>query len=66
MKLSELYAMLPAREHKNILVAEGKVYVRASEGTEEYVVLPDGELELVRSDKALLQDLARIKVRLGA
>lgn len=65
MNLTELYARTPVEQHRNILVAGGRVYVRTAEGTEEYILLPGGEVELVRSDKAnplaaMRQDLAKI------
>ena len=71
MNLTELYAKIPVEEHKNIVVAGDRVYVRTGEGTEEYVLLPGGEVKLVRSDRAnplaaIRQDLARIKAKLGA
>ena len=50
--LTELYAATPVEEHQNIVVAGDRVYVRTPEGTEEYVLLPGGEIELVRSDRA--------------
>ena len=74
--LNELYAGTPVEEHGNIVVAGGRAYVRTAEGTEEYVLLPYGELALVRSDRALRQaqdehlaairqELAEIKTKLG-
>lgn len=71
MNIVELYTMTPVEEHKNIIVAGDRVYVRTPEGTEEYILQPGGEIELVRSDKAsplaaIHQDLAKIRAKLGA
>ena len=71
MNLTELYASTPVEGHGNIVVAGDRVYVRSAEGSEEYILLAGGELELVRSDKAnplaaIRQDIARIKAKLGA
>ena len=71
MNIVELYTSVPVEEHKNIVVAGDWVYVRTPEGTEEYVLLGGGEMELVRSDKAsplaaIRQDLDKIRAKLGA
>lgn len=52
MKLAELYFQTPATQHGNIVVVGEHVYVRSAEGTEEYLLLADGELRLLRSDRA--------------
>lgn len=75
MDLVALYAGTPVERHGDIIISGGRVYVRGAEGTEEYVLLPDGELKLVRSDpstssgqalEAIRQDVERIKAKLGA
>lgn len=70
MNLTELYTETPVQEHGNIIVVGDRVYVRSADGTEEYVLLSNGEVKLVRSDKtnpmaAIRQDLAAIKTKLG-
>jgi hypothetical protein len=65
MNLVELYAQTPVEKHVDIVVAEGRVFVRSAEGTEEYALLPDGEMELVRSDKDIRAGLTQIKGKLG-
>lgn len=70
MNLKELYDQTPVAGHADILVSGDRVYVRSSEGVEEYLLLPDGEIRLLRSDKVnpiagLRQDLANIKAKLG-
>lgn len=49
MKLTELYAQISASQHHNIVVAEGKVFVKSAEGIDDYLLLGDGELFLLRS-----------------
>ena len=74
MTIQELYASTPVEQHRNIVVARDKVYVRTAEGTDEYAILPYNTLALVRSDlatssgqalDAIHQDLAVIKAKLG-
>ncbi|MBI4302322.1 MAG: hypothetical protein HY664_06940 [Chloroflexi bacterium] len=65
MNLIDLYARTPAEGHGNIVVSEGKVYVRSPEGTEEYILKVSGEVELVHSDKDIRAALSVIKAKLG-
>lgn len=70
MNLTELYTETPVQEHGNIVVAGDRVYVRSADGTDEYILLANGEMKLVRSDTAnpmaaIHQDLAAIKAKLG-
>lgn len=70
MNLNELYDTTAADEHGNIVVAGERVYVRTPGGTNEYALLPDGQMELVHADPkgqldAIQQDLAAIKTALG-
>lgn len=66
MNLDELYAQTPTSEHGNILASGDRVYVRTPEGTEEYVLEPNGEIRLIRSNKDIRRGLERIRAKLGA
>ena len=67
MNLVKLYAETPVERHKDIKVAGDRVFVRDADGdTAEYLVLEDGELWLVHSDKALKADVEAIRNKLGA
>ena len=73
MTLKELYDQTPVAEHGNITVSGDRVYTRTAEGVEEYLLMPDGKLRLLRSDlllgkdmSALRSDIAKIKAKMGA
>lgn len=71
MNLKELYDPASGTEHGNIIVSGDRVYTRTAEGVEEYLLMPDGELRLLRSDKdapmaSIRSDLAKLKAKLGA
>ncbi len=66
MNIMELYEQTPVERHKDIKVAGDKVYVRDVDGdVTNYLILDEGELWLVRSDKELGADIAAIKSKLG-
>ena len=70
MNIMELYRQTPREEHRNIIVHQGRVYVRTQEGTDEYLLQPDGELQLVSSSKEgvigdILHELRGIKTKVG-
>ncbi len=66
MNLTELYAQTPAERHGDIKIAGDRVLVRDAEGyTSEYLLSAESELWLIGSDRALRQDLAAIKDKLG-
>jgi len=67
MNLVQLYSETPVERHNDIKVASDKVYVRDADGDNaEYLILEDGELWLVRSDKKLKSDVEAIKKKLAA
>ena len=61
MKLNELYAQTPVARHPEIVVSRDRVCFDG----EEYAVLPDGELRLLRSQKELEQRVRQIAAKLG-
>jgi len=66
MNLVELYQNIPVARHKDIRVVGDRVLVRDTDGNVfEYLVLDDGELWLVRSDKEQRLDINAIKAKLG-
>ena len=66
MNLVELYQQTPVEEHQNIKVAGDRVVVIDTGGNiAEYILLEDGELLLVRSEKEQKQDIKAIKSKLG-
>lgn len=70
MTLRELYAQIPSGQHGDIVVAGDRVFRKTEDGVEEYALLPDGTLALLRSDRSNLitsirADLAAIKAKLG-
>lgn len=67
MNLKELYSQTSVSEHSNIIVLGDRVYVKTEEGLEEYILMPEGNLRLLRSDKEnpVRQDLIKIKTKLG-
>lgn len=66
MTLTELYQATPVAQHGNIKVRGDRVFVVAPEGTEEYLLSPGGEVELLHSDKELRQNLRLVRAKLGA
>ena len=65
MNLVELYQQTPVEEHQNIKVAGDRVVVIDTGGNiAEYILLEDGELLLVRSEKEQKQDIKAIKSKL--
>ena len=65
MNIVELYQQTPVEEHQNIKVVGDRVVVRDTEGNiAEYILLEDGELLLVRSEKEQKQDIKAIKSKL--
>lgn len=61
MNLVELYKQIPVARHSEIAISGDKLFFDG----EEYFVMGDGELKLVRSNKGLEQRLARIEAKLG-
>ena len=61
MNLVELYEQVPAERHPEIVVGDRLFF-----DGEEYVVLADGDLKLVRSEKEMLLRIDRISGELGA
>ena len=67
MNLAELYEKTPIARHKDIKVVGDKVFVKDTDGSvDEYLVVDDGELWLVRSDREVKRDVKAIRDRLGA
>ena len=60
MNLIELYKQTPVARHSEIIVSGERVFF----DSEEYVLQPDGELKLVRSEKELKQKLTAIEAKL--
>jgi len=66
MNLIQLYEQTPVEKHGSIKVAGDRVLVKDADGNvAEYLVLEDGELWLVRSDKEQRQDITAIRTKLG-
>ena len=61
MNLVQFYQQTPVKRHSEIIVSSDRVFF----GDGEYVLQPDGELRLVRSEKELKQRLARIEDRVA-
>ena len=61
MTIVELYGGLPPERHGEVLVQGDRLFFAG----EEYLVLPDGELRLVRSLRSVEERLARIETSLG-
>ena len=67
MNLAELYEKTPIARHKDIKVSGDKVFVKDTNGSvDEYLVVDNGELWLVRSDREVKRDVKAIRDRLGA
>lgn len=62
MNLVELYQQTPVEKHPEIVVAGDRLFFDG----EEYLVLADGDLKLVRSEKELLLRMDQISGELGA
>ena len=68
MNLIELYEQTPMERHKDIIVRGDRVYVKTPEGTDEYLLQSDGELQLISSSKegvisAIMEDVKDIKMK---
>lgn len=61
MTLSELYQQPPVSQHPEIVVSGNRVFFDGA----EYLLLPGGEMKLLRSQKALEQKLDEILARLS-
>jgi len=61
MNLKQLYDQTPVARHSEIIVSDDRVFFDG----EEYLFLPNGDLRLLRSQKALEQKLAQIAAKLG-
>ena len=61
MNLVELYEQVPAERHPEIVVVGDRLFFDG----EEYVVLADGDLRLVRSEKEILLRIDRISGELS-
>ena len=61
MNLVELYKQTPVARHSEIIVSSDRLFFDG----EEYVLQPDGELKLIRSEKELKQKLIAIEAKLG-
>jgi len=59
--LVQLYQQTPVARHPEIIVSNDRVFF----DDEEYIIQPDGELKLVRSEKELKQKLIAIEAKLG-
>lgn len=67
MNLEQLYKQTPVARHKDIKVVGDRVLVKDRDGdVTEYLILDDGELWLVRSDKEVKRDVKAIKDKIGA
>ena len=62
MNLIEFYKQTPVARHPEIIVSGDRVFFDG----EEYVLQPDRELKLIRSEKELKQKLAAIEAKLSA
>ena len=62
MKLVELYKQTPVARHPEIIVSGERVFFDG----EEYILQGDGELKLVRDEKALTTQIASLKADLAA
>ncbi len=62
MKLTDLYQQQPTVRHQEIVVMGDRVFFDG----EEFAIGPDGELRLLRSQKALTQHIDAIRAKLGA
>ena len=62
MNLVELYKKTPVARHSEIIVSGDRVFF----DDEEYILRPDGELKLIRSEKKFEQRLAAIEAKLSA
>ena len=62
MDLVQLYQQTPVARHPEIIVSNDRVFF----DDEEYIIQPDGELKLVRSEKELKQKLIAIEAKLDA
>ena len=60
MNLVELYNQTPVERHSEIVVSGDRLFFDG----EEYVIDAEGELKLVRSQKGLEQQVARITTKL--
>ena len=60
MDLVQLYQQTPVARHPEIIVSNDRVFF----DDEEYIIQPDGELKLVRSEKELKQKLTAIEAKL--
>ena len=60
MNIVELYKQTPVKRHSEIIVSNERVFFDG----EEYVLQPDGELKLIRSEKKLKQKLTAIEAKL--
>ena len=61
MNIVELYQQTPVARHSEIIVSSNRLFFNG----EEYILQPDGELKLVRSEKELKQKLIAIETKLG-
>jgi hypothetical protein len=61
MNIAELYARTPVERYSEIVVSGDRPFFDG----EEYIILTEGELKLVRSHKELEQHLAQISTMLG-
>ena len=61
MNLVELYQQTPVKRHSEIIVSSDRLFF----DDEEYILQPDRELKLVRSEKKLKQKLAAIEAKLA-
>lgn len=61
MRLPDLYQQTPVARHAEIVVAGDRVFFDG----EEYLLQPDGNLRLVRSQKGVEQKLEQIAAKLG-
>lgn len=61
MKLADLYQQQPAQRHPEIVVVGDRVFFDG----EEFAIGADGELRLLRSQKALTQKIDAIRTKLG-
>ena len=61
MNLVQFYEQTPVARHSEIIVSGERVFF----DDEEYILQPDGELKLVRSEKELKQKLAAIEAKLA-
>ena len=60
MNLVELYKQTPEDRHPEIIISSDRLFFDG----EEYVLQPDGELKLIRSEKELKQKLTAIEAKL--